>query len=143
MKMIFLIFLVIVIVLGWGVWRNKHPRAIGVHEGKLSPCPSTPNCVCSYCKDPVHAIEPFPMVKEPIEKLAGIVDRLPRTKIIKKNDDYLYVEFRSKTFRFVDDVEFKVEESENLVHIRSASRVGYGDWGVNRDRMEMIRCLYL
>lgn len=147
MKIIFIVFLLLLGVIGWGVWRNKHPRATGIHEGKLSPCPWTPNCVSSYSKEPVHAIAPFPFPKEPglspIEKLADIVESLPRTKIIKKSPDYLYAEFRSKTFSFVDDVEFKVDEKEQAVHVRSASRVGYGDWGVNRERIETIRRLYL
>lgn len=144
MKIVIVVFLLALFSLtGCGVYRNRSPRSIGIHEEKLTPCPSTPNCVSSYSTDPIHSIAPFPIVNSSIDIIAKIIEELPRTKIIKKNDKYLYAEFRSKIFSFVDDVEFLVHEDQNIIHVRSASRVGYGDWGVNRDRIELIRSRYI
>ena len=64
---------------------------------------------------------------------------MPEATIIEEQDDYLYAEFRSRIFRFVDDVEFAVDNENNEVHFRSASRVGHSDLGVNRARMERIQ----
>ena len=64
---------------------------------------------------------------------------MPRTKIVTVDDNYLYAEFRSALFRFVDDVEFLIDPKERAIHFRSASRVGYSDLGVNRHRMEQIQ----
>ena len=68
-----------------------------------------------------------------------IIQSLPGSKIIQNNDRYIHAEFRSKIFSFVDDVEFLLDNEEQVIHVRSASRVGYGDLGVNRDRVELIR----
>lgn len=148
MKSIIIVFLFALLGLtGCGVYRNRNPRSIGIHEGKLSSCPSTPNCVSSYSTDSVHRIDPFLLVKKscssPINIIARIIEDLPRTKIIRKDDQYLHAEFRSKILSFVDDVEFLVSDKEGVIHVRSASRVGYGDWGVNRNRIETIRNKYV
>jgi uncharacterized protein (DUF1499 family) len=66
---------------------------------------------------------------------------LPRTKLVEENDSYLHYEFTSLLFRFVDDVEFLFDDESKTIHFRSASRTGYGDFGVNRRRMEVIRSL--
>ena len=67
---------------------------------------------------------------------------MKRTKIITKDERYIHAEFRSEWFRFVDDVEFCFDEQKNIIHVRSASRVGYSDFGVNRKRVEDIRNRY-
>ncbi len=66
---------------------------------------------------------------------------MPRIKLVEEEDSYLHYEFTSLLFRFVDDVEFLFEDATKTIHFRSASRVGYGDFGVNRKRMEEIRRL--
>ena len=66
---------------------------------------------------------------------------MPRAKLIEEDDSYLHFEFTSLLLRFVDDVEFLFDEESKTIHFRSASRVGYGDFGVNRRRMEEIRKL--
>ena len=68
---------------------------------------------------------------------------MPRSKIIELSDIYLHAEFESRIFRFIDDVEFLVNEDKKIIEVRSASRVGYGDFGVNRKRVEMLRNQYL
>ncbi len=72
------------------------------------------------------------------KRLVDIVGAMPRTTIVAEREDYLHVEFRSRLFRFVDDVEFYLEDERGLIQFRSASRLGYSDMGVNRRRMEKI-----
>jgi len=110
-------------------------------EERFEPCPASPNCVSSYATDDLHAIEPLPIPRgpDPIDLLTSIVESFPRTKILSADDSYLHATFTSRVFRFVDDVEFRVDHEAGVVHVRSASRVGYGDMGVNRRRVEEIR----
>lgn len=109
-------------------------------EERLGPCPSTPNCVSSLAADDLHRIDPLPMpAGNPIDRIAEVVLSLPRTAIVERDDAYLHATFTSRVFRFVDDVEFLVDHDAGVVHVRSASRVGVGDLGVNRSRVEEIR----
>ena len=107
----------------------------------LPACPESPNCVSTLApaQDSGHAIAPYRYRKprpEAKEVLKATVGLLPRTKLILEEEDYLHYEFTSLLLRFVDDVEFVLDEEAKLVHFRSASRIGYGDLGVNRRRME-------
>ncbi len=115
----------------------------GLSNRGLSPCPDKPNCVSSQSSDKSHAITPLTYTGSPdaaLKRLVTLVAAQPRTKLITEEDDYLHFEFRSKWFRFVDDVEFWLpKEQPGIIHIRSASRLGYSDLGVNRKRMEQIR----
>ncbi|HJT19472.1 MAG TPA: DUF1499 domain-containing protein [Nitrospira sp.] len=111
---------------------------------QLRPCPSSPNCVSTQAQDEQHGIAPFRYRKSHIEAkqvLKAAIGTLPRTKLVEEDDRYLHYEFTSFLFRFVDDVEFLFEEDTKTLHFRSASRIGYGDFGVNRRRMEEIRSL--
>lgn len=120
----------------------ERPTNLGVIHGRLAACPSSPNCVSTQAEDRDHWIAPIPVTSDtfpPIEVLADIVRSLPRTTIVEQSNHYLRVEFRSRLFRFCDDVEFYFEEESDRIHFRSASRVGHSDMGVNRNRMEMIR----
>ena len=76
---------------------------------------------------------------EAMQRIKDLVAKMPRTKIVTVEDNYLHVEFRSALFRFVDDVEFLIDSESQIIHFRSASRVGHSDFGVNRGRMEQIR----
>lgn len=114
-------------------------------NNKLSPCPNSPNCVSTQSTDKRHKIEPIEYKissEDALNKVISIIKSIERTKIISEDMDYLKVEFRSKVFRFVDDVEFYFDDQNKTLHFRSASRVGYGDMGVNRKRMEKIRRLF-
>ena len=110
----------------------------------LTPCPDNPNCVSTLAppQDSQHAIRPFVYSKTRSEvkaTLKAVIAALPRTKLIEDEDFYLHYEFTSLLLRFVDDVEFLFDEEAKTIHFRSASRVGYGDFGVNRRRMEDLR----
>jgi uncharacterized protein (DUF1499 family) len=112
----------------------------------LAPCPSSPNCVSTLtpASDERHAIPPYRYTKsraESKETLKGVIATLPRTKLVEEGEAYLHYEFTSRLLRFVDDVEFIFDDEAKTIHFRSASRIGYGDYGVNRDRMEEIRVL--
>jgi uncharacterized protein (DUF1499 family) len=106
----------------------------------LAPCPNKPNCVSSLAPDDDHRTEPF--------RLGGAtgwaavreaVAAMPRTQIVEERPGYLHAECRSRIFRFVDDLELQSSQAGDRVDVRSASRVGYGDWGVNRARVASLR----
>ena len=109
-------------------------------DQRFSPCPESPNCVSSYATDELHAIDPLPVPSgDAMQVLREVVGSFPRTKIVVEEGDYLHATFTSLVFRFVDDVEFRIDREAGVVHVRSASRVGYGDMGANRRRVESIR----
>lgn len=113
-----------------------------VPADKLAPCPDSPNCVSTLATDARHRIEPISYtgtVDAAKQRILAIVDDMPRTKLEADEDRYLHFTFRSLIFRFVDDVEFVIDDSTKQIHFRSAARLGYGDMGVNRRRMETIR----
>jgi len=123
---------------------GKMPE-LGINNGRLMECPKTPNCLNSQAKDDEHFIQPILFIGTPQDaqiRLLKILNEWKRTKIIVAQDNYIRAEFVSKVFRFVDDVEFYFPETETkeiAIHIRSASRVGHSDFGVNRKRIEQIR----
>ena len=114
---------------------GERPSNLGVQDGKLTACPGTPNCVNSQGTDTQSKIEPLPDVS--IAEIKKVVEGMERTTIVEETDDYLYAEFKSKLMGYVDDVEFY--RSGGVVHVRSASRLGKSDLGVNRKRVEEIR----
>lgn len=121
---------------------GQRPTTLGVQSGKLLPCAKSPNCVSSSSADAEHAIAPFSMsgsAAESFQKLRAVIESQPRTKIIESTDTYLYAEFSSALMGFVDDVEFYLDHSANVIQVRSASRLGESDLGVNRKRIEAIR----
>jgi uncharacterized protein (DUF1499 family) len=118
------------------------PGYVGLSDGKLSECPDSPNCVSSQTVKKDHFVDPFSYngsYSEAKQALLSIVSSLPRTKIIADNDRYVHVTFSSRIMRFVDDVEFLFDDTNKHIHVRSASRVGYSDMGVNRKRVEDLR----
>ncbi|TGM00201.1 DUF1499 domain-containing protein [Leptospira jelokensis] len=122
---------------------GTRPNDLGIRSGKLLECPSTPNCVSSYTdpSDKEHFRAPAPYTKPTSEAVAILKQRIletPRTKIIKEENNYLYVEFTSFLMRYVDDVEFYFDEKTKQLHFRSASRLGKSDFGVNRKRIETL-----
>lgn len=110
-------------------------------EVDLSPCPNKPNCVSTKSKIASQKIEPLRISRansEILELLKKIVLREPRTKLIKETSQFLHFTFTSQLLGFVDDVEFLIDQDNKLLHFRSGSRVGYGDLGVNRQRMQKL-----
>jgi uncharacterized protein (DUF1499 family) len=121
------------------------PANLGVKDGRLAPCPPTPNCVSSQSSDKEHAIAPLSYTSSMPDAMADlkrIIQRMKRTKIVTDTDSYLYVEFTSALWRFVDDVEFSFDDASKTIQVRSASRLGKSDFGVNRKRIDMIRAAW-
>lgn len=115
---------------------------LGVDSGHLSACPTSPNCVVSQNADTKHAIEPIPYHVDrdkARETLLKVLTVVPRTEVVEQTDNYIHALSKSRIFKFVDDVEFYLPADESVIHLRSASRIGDSDLGVNRRRMEQIR----
>ena len=112
--------------------------------GTFAPCPASPNCVSTLAdpEDKTHYIAPlrFGSVegKDVMGEVVAVLKDERRTIIVTQSEAYLHAEVRSRLFRFVDDVEVFVNQANGLVHFRSASRLGYGDFGVNRKRVEKL-----
>jgi len=120
---------------------GKRPQQIGIRNERLVPCPPSPNCVCSD-SNPPHAVAPFVLAvaaEQGWEAARGVVMQLPRTRIVTERAGYLHAECASALFGFVDDLELHLRPRENLIAVRSASRLGHSDFGVNRRRVEAIR----
>lgn len=124
---------------------GDRPSNLGVKNGKLSPCPASPNCVSSQSSDDDHKVEPLiyeGTPEEAIGELKAILENIENAEIITVADNYIYAEFTSKLMGFVDDVEFYLDEEPGLIQVRSASRLGESDLGVNRQRVEAIRAQF-
>jgi uncharacterized protein (DUF1499 family) len=129
------------------VFAGKRPSNLGVTEGRLAPSRRSPNCVSSQTDtgDKVHYISPISFAgsaADAMARLRTIVDAAERTRIVKQDTHYLYAEYKSKLLGFVDDVEFLASEKDGVIHVRSASRLGRRDFGVNRYRIESIRAQF-
>ena len=119
---------------------GERPANLGVTNGTLTACPGSPNCVSSQAGDERHRIEPFATGSDPdatFFRLIEIVRKRPDATVVDSVGNYLRVELRT-TF-FVDDAEFLLDREHRLIHLRSASRLGYSDLGLNRRRVEEIR----
>ncbi len=118
------------------------PSNLGVKDGRLAPCPPTPNCVSSQSVDREHAVGPLSYTSSRAEAMADlkkIVLQMKRARIVSEIGDYIHAEFTSAIWRFVDDIEFYFDDTAKVIHVRSASRLGKSDFGVNRKRVEEIR----
>lgn len=136
--------LVLLLFFGLGLYSHLKEPETGIIDGKLRPCPDSPNCVCS---------ESLPGNRDgqkidPIRAEGGDIDKLWQVlkvavvdsggEVVEERSDYLHAEFTSPLFRFVDDFELFLDRSRREIHIRSASRVGYSDMGANRKRVTKI-----
>lgn len=122
------------------LFSGSRPAHVGT--GALAPCPTTPNCVSSIASDERHAIPPLPFsgsARDAWKRLEEIASAEPGAKVVVNRPGYLYIEFASAVMGFVDDVEFVLDERAKVVHVRSASRLGRSDFGVNRKRIEALR----
>lgn len=111
----------------------------------LAPCPSSPNCVSSEASDDAHRVAPLRFSGDPsaaLRRLRAVIDAMPRARVVSASDTALHAEFTSRLFRFVDDLDCVVDPAAGVIQIRSASRTGYSDLGVNRKRVEQIRAAF-
>jgi uncharacterized protein (DUF1499 family) len=132
-----------------GLLKGTPPTDLGVHEGRLKPPSKTPNSVTSqaslYPDHPQRSyadIAPLPANGEPeaaLDRIASIVEAMDGAKIVKKEPGYLYAQFTTRLMKYVDDAEFWFDPAARVIQVRSASRLGSSDLGVNRKRIEFIR----
>jgi uncharacterized protein (DUF1499 family) len=120
---------------------------IGLQNGKLSPCPSSPNCVSSDATTTIHQIAPIALTglsAQAQDKLVSFLKSLPNVTLITNTPGYIHAEFRTPGMSFIDDAEFVISDDgsgNSRIDLRSASRLGWGDAGVNRRNMEMVRAV--
>ncbi len=136
--------LALVLALAWLTGcSGSRPLHLGHVNDQLAPCPDRPNCVSSFAlADDPHFIAPLQIRGDADARwqaLQQLIGQTDRAELISATPNYLHVEYRSRLMRFVDDVEFLRQPQTNLIHVRSASRLGYADFGVNRARIEALR----
>ncbi len=127
------------------LFAGKAPATLGMRDGRLAPCPDRPNCVSSQATDARHAIAPLAFRGDPAAAeslLATAIRAMPRRVLVAQRPGYLHVEFASAIMGFVDDAEFAVDGPLHVIHVRSAARSGYYDFGVNRRRIETLRAIF-
>lgn len=135
-----------------GLLKGQEPKDLGVQNGKLKPPSLRPNSVSSqaelYPDHPRLRYARIPAIRysgdgaKAIEAIAGILRSMDRTVIVKQESDYVYAQCTTALMQFTDDVEFWLDRNAGVIHVRSASRIGHGDRGVNRARVEAIRAQF-
>ena len=136
MYAIALIVTPLIIFTGLSIWSNFSNPYIGLEEGRLRQCPSSPNCVCSESeKDDMHFIKPLRVADDTadFQEIATQAIRTMGGRIELESASFIHATFQTPIFRFKDDLELRFVE--NRMEIRSASRVGYSDLGANRKRV--------
>jgi uncharacterized protein (DUF1499 family) len=124
------------------LFEGQRPESLGVRDGALHAIDASRRNAVSSTAAPPHQIAPFSTGSDPaadFARLAALVTANPLATIVAQRNDYLYAEYRSRWLGFVDDVEFLLVPGQRLIHVRSASRLGYSDLGVNRARIEALR----
>ena len=149
-----LLGLVVVLVLAGqlGLLQGKRPGNLGVKDGRLKPPSRTENSVSSQAhlhadhpQQQYAAIEPLPLrgnAKASMAALRALVAAQRGATLIEQRDDYLLAEFSTALLRFTDDVEFWIDATAGVIHVRSSSRLGRKDLGVNRERIERLRAAW-
>jgi uncharacterized protein (DUF1499 family) len=135
------IVVVLVVIIGFLFWKNlSMPKTTGLVHGRLQPCPKSPNCVCCCHDDKAHYIAPLPFSsEETLDQIQTFLLQHYIAHVVQRTPDYLHVVVTTPVLRFKDDLEFAVNREKDVVRVRSASRVGYSDGGVNRARIEALR----
>lgn len=132
-----------VILIALSVASRKQPE-LGLADGQLRPCPATPNCVCSEYQGKNSYIEPlgYPDTEEAAwARLKQVITETGGAVMVEE-DNYLHAVYKTSLLRFVDDVAFRLDKNQQVIHVRSASRVGRSDFGTNRKRVEKIRAAF-
>jgi uncharacterized protein (DUF1499 family) len=121
-------------------WRR--PTNLGARDGRLAPCKRSPNCVSSQADpaDREHYIAPIAF-RGSMQELRKAVESMARATVVTADASYLYAEYRTRLLRYVDDLELFYDARAGVVHVRSASRLGRRDFGVNRKRVEALRSI--
>ncbi|MEO9655676.1 DUF1499 domain-containing protein [Marinomonas sp.] len=140
----FFIALLVVGFFAYVHYYNEQPNDLGVTDGLLKACPTSPNCVSSQAdrSDEVHYVESIiyrENRKDVQLSLESFLLNQGNARVVSSTLGYVHLEIKSKYIGYIDDVEFYLPEADSVIHVRSASRVGYSDVGVNRERVEQVR----
>lgn len=151
-----LLGLAALILLGarFGLFAGSPPSDLGVNAGRLKAPSLSRNSVSSQAAlYPSHPqldyarIAPLPVLSADatasMQTLIGVLKTMPEIRLVRQQPDYLYAEARTPWLQFVDDLEFWLDPQAGAIEVRSASRLGREDFGVNRQRLERIRAAYL
>lgn len=135
------IIVVLVAIAGYLFWDNMTmPDTTGLVNGRLQPCPKSPNCVCCCHNDTAHYIAPLPLTSgNTLDQIQAYLSSHYNAEVVQKTPDYMHVVVTTPTMHYKDDLEFSVNREKGTIRVRSASRIGYSDGGVNRERIEAIR----
>ncbi|MFP3874689.1 MAG: DUF1499 domain-containing protein [Thiohalophilus sp.] len=138
-----LVVIVVVWLVGLSITSRKQPE-LEMVNGQLQPCPATPNCVCSEFPSKNFHVGPLGYSGTSDEAWSRLKRVISDTggKVIAEKSDYLRAVYQTPLLRFVDDVEFRLNTDQAVIHVRSASRVGHSDLGANRQRVEKIRARF-
>ncbi len=145
---VLLLFFVIgaaVAVLFGDVLAGRVPADLGPRDGTLAPCPDRPNCVSSLAHDAAHRVAPIPYSGDgqaALARLASMIADMPGATVVTRRDGYLHATFRSRIMGFVDDLEVLAVANRGVFELRSAARLGYRDFGVNRDRVTALAAAF-
>jgi uncharacterized protein (DUF1499 family) len=135
--------LLLTLIVAISACSGSRPSNLGINDGALAPCPESPNCVVSFADktDEQHAIAAIAYSDNNhiMQQLKALLEASENAEIVSVSEYYVHAEFVSSLMRFVDDVEFYIVPEQQLIHVRSASRLGRSDFGVNRQRIEMLR----
>jgi uncharacterized protein (DUF1499 family) len=143
--------LIVILVVGFCIYvvlSNRLPEGLGVKDGLLKSCPTSPNCVSTQAQpeDVTHYVEPIVYSGERKAtqlKIESLMLAMSNVRVVDSALGYVHFEVKSKLIGYVDDVEFYLPEADSVIHFRSASRVGHSDLGVNRDRFNQIKKLFI
>lgn len=143
-----------IIAIQSGILGGSRPADIGVSNGRLKPPSPTRNSVSSQAA--LHPdqsqreyadIKPLPVkagaAARSLQALTAVLQSMPGIRVVEQRADYLHAEAETPWLKFVDDLEFWLDPARGVIELRSASRLGREDFGVNRQRIETIRAAYL
>ena len=117
----------------------NQPKTVGLKNNNLSVCSGRPNCVSSLNSEPDFMVAPFKLNKaESWDQIKEITVKKTNWKLITSTDNYLHFECSTTFLRFIDDLQLNLK-ANGIVQLRSASRIGYSDFGANRKRVEKLR----
>jgi uncharacterized protein (DUF1499 family) len=142
-SLLIVLFLILAVLLAVLSCASNKPK-VQLVDGRLRACPNSPNCVSSESDTTSSRVEPLTFQGPPEKAWSDLKETIREMggRIEEEHDGYLWITFTTRLFRFVDDVEFRMLSTDGVIHLRSGSRVGYSDLGVNRRRVEKLRTIF-